>query len=55
MGSNTEKSNFAIAILKKLTFLKGTYQKLFRIFMRAIIFSPTVKDFFLINDNASHQ
>ena len=40
MGGKREKSNIAIAILEKLPFLKGN--KLFRILMVAIIFSPTL-------------
>ena len=46
MESNREKSNIAIAILEKLSFLKGE-QKLFRILMVAIIFSSTVQNLFL--------
>ena len=41
MGNNKEKSNIAIAILKKLPFLKGN-KNYFSILMAAIIFSPTV-------------
>ena len=41
MGGNREKSNIDIAIFEKLPFLRG-YQKLFRVLVVAIIFSPTV-------------
>ena len=45
MGSNTEKSFIAIAILKKLPFLNGT--KFFSHFDGSNNFSPTVYVYFL--------
>ena len=49
MGSKREKSNIAIAILEKIIIFKGK-QKLLRILIVAIIFSPTVYGLFQFNN-----